>query len=500
MNILEACQSPLLFAPWFKKRDTYEAWFAFLAALFGLPLTDEQLALYKHHTGRDEAPTEANNEAWLVTGRRGGKSFIMALVAVFLTCFFEYRQYLAPGERATVLVLAADRRQARVIIRYIKAMLTRIPSLKLMIERETADAFDLTNSVTIEVGTASFRSTRGYTYAAVLADEIAFWRTDDAAEPDYAILDAIRPGMATIPNAMLICASSPYARRGALWDAYKRHWGKAGTPLVWKATTREMNPTVRQSVVDAALERDHSAASAEWLAEWRSDIEAFVTREVVEACVTVNVTERPRADGVGYFAFVDPSGGSNDSMTLAIGHKEGRRVVLDAYRERKPPFSPEAVVVDFVATLKSYGISSVRGDRYAGEWPREQFRKLGITYQLAEKSRSDLYRDLLPALNSQTIDLLDVDKLVNQIVGLERRVARGGKESIDHSPGGHDDIANAVAGVADMLLQQSPAPVAYSVSYHRGSESSQYSRPAGGGDPYGALDAMLAEAARPFQR
>ncbi|BAV45845.1 Uncharacterized protein MLTONO_0942 [Mesorhizobium loti] len=464
MNILQACESPLLFAPWFKNRDNYAAWFTFLAAFFGLPMSDDQLATFKHHTGRTEAPTEAGSEAWLIVGRRGGKSFVMALVAVFLACFFDYRQYLAPGERATVLVIAADRRQARVIVRYIKAMLTGIPSLALLIDRETADSFDLTNSVTIEVGTASFRSTRGYSYAAVLCDEIAFWRTDDAAEPDFAILDAIRPGMATIHTSMLLCASSPYARRGALWDAYRRHWGKDGTPLVWKATTREMNPTVRQSVVDAALERDHAAASAEWLAEWRSDIEAFVTREVVEACVSLNVTERAPAN-MAYKAAVDPSGGSNDSMTLAIGHKEGSKAVLDATRERKPPFSPESVVEEFCSLLKSYGISSVTGDRYAGEWPREQFRKHGIQYRLADKTRSDLYRDLLPLLNSGSVDLLDDDKLINQIVGLERRVARGGRESIDHAPNAHDDIANSVALVVEMLNPSRQAPIAYSGTF-----------------------------------
>ncbi|APO74580.1 hypothetical protein AM571_CH01759 [Rhizobium etli 8C-3] len=453
MNILQACAHPEIFAPWFKNRDTYVAWFAFLAALFGLPMTDEQLELYQKHTGRQEAPTEAQREAWLVIGRRGGKSFTMALIAVFLACFFDYRQYLAPGERATVLVIATDRRQARVILRYVRAMLDNIPLLKDMVERDTADSFDLDNSTTIEVGTASFRSTRGYTYAAVLCDELAFWRTDDAAEPDYAILDAIRPGMASIPTSMLLCASSPHARRGALWDAFKRFWSKDDAPLVWRAATREMNPTIPQSVVDRALERDQSSASAEYMAEFRSDIEDFVSLEVVEACVTTGVYERPRISGVRYRGFVDPSGGSNDSMTLAISHSEGRRVVLDCTREIKPPFSPEAVVDDFAKTLASYGIHEVEGDRYAGEWPREQFRKRGISYKLSEKIRSDLYRDLLPMLNSGTVDLLDDNRLVNQIVNLERRVSRGGKESIDHAPGGHDDLANAVAGALNASVK-----------------------------------------------
>lgn len=455
MNILDALADDNLFRPWFRGRDTFAAWFAFIAALFALPMTDEQAALYKLHTGRSELPDEPANEAWLIVGRRGGKSFWMALIAVFLACFRDYRPYLAPGERATVMVIAADRRQARVILRYIAALLTRIPLLAKMIERQTSDAFDLTNEVTVEVGTASFRTTRGYTYAAVLADEIAFWRTDDAAEPDYAILDAIRPGMATIPGALLLCASSPYARRGALWDAWRRYWGQARSPLVWKASTRAMNPTVPQRVIDDAMARDPAMAAAEYLAEFRSDIEAFVSRDVVEACVDPGIRERPSVSGTRYHAFVDPSGGSNDAMTLAIAHTENDSAVLDATRERKPPFSPEAVVGEYAALLKSYGITRVTGDRYGGEWPREQFRKHGIAYDLAEKTRSELYRDaLLPALNSKQAVLLDDDRAVTQIVGLERRVARGGRESIDHPPHGHDDIANAIAGAIHLTQRK----------------------------------------------
>ena len=91
-------------------------------------------------------------------------------------------------------------------------------------------------------------------------------------------------------------------------------------------------------------------------------------------------------------------------------------------------------------------IFKITGDRYAGEWPREQFRKLGIAYEPAAKPKSDLYRDLLPIINSRRVDLLDHSRLVNQLVSLERRTARGGRDFIDHAPGAHDDIANAVAG------------------------------------------------------
>jgi hypothetical protein len=335
-----------------------------------------------------------------------------------------------------------------VIFRYIRALLNDVPMLRRMVERETADAFDLSNRVSIEIAVASFRSTRGYTIVAALCDELAFWPTDDSANPDYEVLGALRPGMVTIPNALLLCASSPYARKGALYDAYRRHYGKSDSPvLVWKAATRVMNPTVPQSVIDAALEADPSAAAAEYGAEFRTDVETYISRETVDAAVVPARHELPRAEATHHVGFVDPSGGSNDSMTLAITHTESSgRLVLDVLRERKPPFSPDNVVAEFAELLTAYGISVVHGDRYAGEWPRERFRVHGIEYRVASKPKSDIYRELLPLLNSGRVELLDHARLTAQLCSLERRTARGGRDNIDHPVGSHDDVANCAAG------------------------------------------------------
>jgi hypothetical protein len=299
ITLLDAIGDPKLFQSWFKKRaSSWESWFTFLAALFALPLTPQQLAVFTQCTGREVPPDKPINEVWLCIGRRGGKSFILALIAVFLACFHEYRQYLAPGERGTIIIIAQDRRSARTIFRYVKGLLTGVPMLARMIERETADTFDLTNRISIEIQAASFRSTRGYTLVAALCDEIAFWRSDESANPDTEILAAIRPATATIPGAMLLCASSPYARRGALWDAYRKHYGKDSPVLIWKAPTRTMNPSVPQSVIDAALEADPSSANAEYGAEFRTDVESFISREIVDAAVIIGRHELPRIDNV----------------------------------------------------------------------------------------------------------------------------------------------------------------------------------------------------------
>jgi len=432
--------------------ETWGAWRAFIAALFGLPLSRSEARLYRACTGRKRLPRGPFAEAWLICGRRSGKSFMLALIAVFLSCFRAHATHLGPGERATVMVIATDRAQARTIFRFCHKLLTGIPQLKALVERTTNASIDLRTGVVIEIHTASFRRTRGYAIAACLCDELAFWPvSEEAAEPDAEVLDAVRAGMAQFASPLLLCASSPYAKKGEVWGAYQRHYGREDrNVLVWKAATRVMNPSVAQRVIDAALERDAAWARGEYLAEFRDDVQQFVPFEVVQSCGGEHRELLPAA-GLKYFAACDPSGGSSDSFTVAVAHGEGERIVVDAVREARPPFSPESVVKEFATVLRSYRVARVVGDRYAGLWPREQFEKRAIAYVVADKSKSDAYRDLLPLLNSRRLLLPRWERLLNQLVGLERRTARGGRDSIDHGPNGHDDIANAVALAAGLV-------------------------------------------------
>src|SRR5262249_41186022 len=155
----------------------------------------------------------------------------------------------------------------------------------------------------IEIHTASFRALRGYTVIGAVLDEVAFWRSEDAANPDDEVINALRPAMATVPNALLVAITSPYSRRGIAWKQYKKYYGKRGSVLIWQAPTRVMNPTVPQSFIDKAMADDEASARAEYLAEWRSDLEAFVSREVIEACTIHNRQELPSSGH--HVGFVD---------------------------------------------------------------------------------------------------------------------------------------------------------------------------------------------------
>src|SRR5215510_6238963 len=342
-------------------------WRVVLKALFALPMDNDELALFQRLSGRTAPPSERVKEAWLIFGRRAGKSFIAAFLALYGAVYVRYR--LAPGERGLVMVVAADRKQARVIFRYICAFFDRIATLASLVEKRTDEALHLKSGISVEVHTASFRSVRGYTVVCFIGDEIAFWRDEASANPDTEILNAVRPATATVPDALVLCISTPHRRTGALWNAYRDHWGKDADPvLVLRADSRTLNPLLPAAFVAEAYERDPAVAASEYgtdgTIQFRTDLESFVAPDVVDACIPPGCTQRPAIAGLQYVAFVDPSGGGPDSMAVAIAYPEGDGVVLDLVYEVRARFSPQAAVEEIVERLRWYGVTWVLGDSY----------------------------------------------------------------------------------------------------------------------------------------
>jgi hypothetical protein len=435
-------------------------WRVFLIAALGEALTPQERAIFKRFTGREHEPGQRVEEALFLIGRRGGKDRAIAALAAYLAALVDWTGVLARGERGLVLCVGADQRQAQVQKNYVEGVFDSSPLLSPLVVNRTNDTIELSNGILIEVRASSFKRLRGVTCVAIIASEAAFWASEEtSANADTEILGALRPTLATTHGPLLMI-TTPYARRGVVWDTYKQHYGAKGDPLVLVAqgTTRDFNPTLPQRVIDRAMERDPAAASAEYLAIFRTDVETLIAREAVEACVISGRHELRPVSGTSYVAFCDPSGGSGNSMALAIAHRDKNgRVVLDCVREHRAPFNPDTVVAEFAAVLKSYGITTVKGDQFADKWPEERFRAHGIEYVVAERPKADLYRDLLPLLNSGGTELLDHPRLVAQLCGLERSVTRSGKEQINPAPGAMDDLANAVAGVLALALVSVPS-------------------------------------------
>jgi hypothetical protein len=425
-------------------------WRVLLIASMGEALTDDERPIFTKLTGRAREPLIRVTDFEAVVGRRGGKTTALAASASYLSACCDHSDALARGETGVLLCVAQDQRVAKKLLDFCEANLSDSEILRQLIKGRTQDSIELTNNISIEVRPASFRKLRGPTYIAIIADELAFWFTEaNYVNPDVEVLAAVRPGLLTT-SGPLIMASSPYAKMGVLWDTYRKHYGPDGAPgvLVAKGSTRDFNQTIPQAEIDRELERDRARNTAELLAEFRNDLEGYVAFEVVEACVG-SYFEMAPARSTSYYAFTDPSGGSDDSFTLAISHRDGERVVIDCIREVRPPLSPEQVIIEFVSVLKSYRCHRVSGDRFGGEFPREQFNKRGVRYDVSERVKSEIYRDFLPLLNSGRVVLPRSERLMRQLCSLERTTARGsGRDNIDHPSGQHDDVANAVAGAA----------------------------------------------------
>ncbi len=438
--------------------ESWRRWVVFAKALFCQPLSAEELTIFHEHAGHRSPPTERPEEVWIIAGRRSGKSWIVSRLLLLWAFFYCPSMRRQPGERLTLMCIASDRRQATQILNYVKGTIDAVEPFKRKVVRETQDEIELEGGIVIGVYTCSMRAVRGYTVPLIAADETAFWKTeDDAVNVDREVLTALRPAQGTCSPRLLIACTTPYAKRGEAWRAFKE-FGKEGPALIWTGESLALNPTLDPRLVERALEEDPSAARSEWLGQFRDDVEDFISEAVLEKCTVSGRTELPPASSVRYSAFVDVSAGSQDSYAWAIGHRDARgQHVLDLLREVKPPFSPEETTKQCCLDLARYDVRRITGDRVCKEWAAEQFRKNKVELVFSEKWKSELYQMFLALANSGKVELLDSRRLRSQLLSLQRHVSRSGQDSID-SPG-HEDAANVVAGVLSMV-GSSPAPAA----------------------------------------
>ena len=222
-----------------------------LSAFYGLPLTDEMLKIYKQCTQHDEYLGFPHSEGDFIVGRRGGKSDKLASnIAIFEAVRGGHEKQLSLGERGFITIISPTKRQAGLILGYLKAKFQASPLLRTMVKDDYADELHLKNGLVLGCYPCSFRTLRGFAVPLVIVDEAAFLRIE-GVNVDKEILEALRPSMAQFTNPKLIMISTPYSKQGVLWDDYRKYFGKKDAPkLIWKAPTEFMNPSVTKSFLN----------------------------------------------------------------------------------------------------------------------------------------------------------------------------------------------------------------------------------------------------------
>ena len=196
-----------------------------------------------------------------------------------------------------------------------------------------------------------------------------FWRDVDSAQPDVEIFRACMPALAA-SKGLWVGISTGYRKLGLLYQKWRDHFGHDGDDvLVVQGASSAFNPSLDPNMIARASASDPEAAESEWGGGFRTDISAFLDDATIEAAVNYGrPIELPPQPHIFYKAFVDASGGRHDHYTLAIGHKEGERIVIDVCRGVAPPFDPQEATEQYAKLAKEYRCLSVVGDNFAQEW------------------------------------------------------------------------------------------------------------------------------------
>jgi hypothetical protein len=396
-------------------------------------------------------PTKPVRSIILLAGRRAGKDRFLSAVACWraaLAC--DWSKYQSAGEGAVVILLGADRKQAAILRKYCRGLL-QVPLLKAEVVRDTDDLVEFKNGASLEIATNDARLVRGRSAIAILGSECCYWRVDEhSSSSDEEVVAASEPSLSMCEDGgLMMLGSSVYRKRGYMYRRYgELHGNDDDEDICWFATSPTMNPKLPMRVIEKALAKDKRKAEAEYLNIFRDDLSECYPDDAIMQCTDRGIFERAPRSGVKYFAFHDAAGGTGkDSFTLAISHREAT-YTLDAVRERKPRFVPAVVIGEYAQLLKTYRISEVHGDKFAGGFNEAEWKTHGIKFVPAEKTKSEIYLSLLPLLLAGRTRLLDNATLRSQLSSLERSGGSAGHERVDHPAhaSAHDDVANAVAG------------------------------------------------------
>ena len=380
VSMRAALDDPQLFGTIFAGKS-WAGWRVLLTAIVGEELTADERIVFEGLTGRQREPLEPVDEVWCIFGRRAGKTRSAAILAAYLSALCDHDDTLAIGERGSVANSQRERvagaKGLQLSERHFRS------SSRPQID---GDRQDIRDDCALE------RYRPGMQACELPDDPRRDLRRHDRrrgcllaerGKPQPGQGDSRRcaPFVGDDRRPVDRHFSSPYAKRGELWNSYKRDYGAAGDPqiLVAKAASRTLNPTLPERVVARAYERDPQAASAEYGAEFRNDVSGFLDFETVEAAIDRGVTVRAPRAGIRYESGCDPSGGARDSFTLAVAHNDNGVAILDCVVGIKPPSHRRQRRRKSLRCSSRMALTKTVGDHYSAEWVVDAMSRVGIT-------------------------------------------------------------------------------------------------------------------------
>lgn len=447
-------------------RPSSPAWRCVVRALYGSPLSPDELELFRLLSGgRDPRPG-----GWLeflaVAGRRGGKSEEIARVATFEALHAGHGRVLAPGQLAIAAVVSPLREQSAEILGYVKG-LAQLPQVRRQVARVTADTVEFTTGVGVQVISCDAVAAVSHTYVLVVAEEQARWPEDDKA-----ILGQFRPALAPIegaPPRRLLGITSPHIRDGLAFETDRDHFGRPDSPvLVVRGSTERFNPNIDRAWLARERRRVGELAylnhygDGDTPPQWRDALqEGFF--EGFERCLVEGIESFEPDWRWTYVAALDPAF-KLDHFALAVAHREiepGKPpvTVLDYCCSWKPPVSPEIVVAQIAAKVGEYDARHrCFSDQLGFTLLAELGRRNGLTIReepWTAQSKPARFGLVRAAMADGLVRLPDDPQLRRELANIASKTLRSGAERIE-ARRGHDDMAHAAVLALALAMEEEP--------------------------------------------
>jgi hypothetical protein len=494
----EAISEPLLLQKRFTELSLPQQ--TALKIFYGCELTADELVIWSAFQGGatydhlgyiiDVEPIpytpEEYSEAWLICGRRWGKtdSFSSTIVAYEAACG-GHEDYIRKGaQEAVCFLVSQDLKNARASLPLILATLESSPLLKKEISNTTADFISLSNGLAIGVAPPSAKALRGYATPVVAMDEVGLWYTTaESANPDFEIERAVKFAQIQFPHKKRLGTTTPYIKEGLAWknfsagtqgvkirDVAKRRAFR-GMLLLHSTTAASGNPHVVREALDQEWVQDPDAFRRESLAEFTDSISWFLNVALLHEAIDEGVYERAPAPGPVYVAAMDPAF-RGDGFGFTIVHNTHDGVVVDVARRWKAlpgeALNPALILDEIVPMLRAYGIAVVYSDQHHLDSLMQLALDRGFSIEgvpFTAKSKASIFGSLQQLVNTKKLKLLDTrgnsaaGVMLDELKTLEKRNLPGGGMQIGHPVGKHDDMAAVLALAAYKATWMMPVKV-----------------------------------------
>lgn len=436
-------------------------------------------------------------------GRRAGKSSSLCRLAVAFALAYDTRQ-IPPGDVGTIAFVSTTRSEASQRLRTIRAMLDAIG----VAWRPTDGGLELVDRpIVFRVFACTIASVSGFTSILVVADEVAKWRdAETGANPATEVLAALRPTMATQPDARIVLSSSPLGPADAHARAFAE--GETDHQIVAFAQSWTANPTLnvdqlrRDEPNPAIFDREYGAIPSS------GPLRVF-SGEHFDRCTVASIDDfRLLGAPIG---LCDLSRGAGDAATWCTAawvastgqHQPWKTWMWDEDGEPIPlpesaievpsvrlllwsfgafdgrfcdTISADRLVATIAADLKSTGAHVVAGDQVGSFFAESTFRGHGITYHpipWTSTNKAEAVTTIRRWLRDRTIAIAagpQTEALRIELVAFAEKITSSGSFKYEGA-GVHDDrvalLLGAAMAEAEGLLSGSPhAPLRHRTELH----------------------------------